>query len=84
MRFALLLNHKVRLHVGHRHSQFWPILARFVDYYTRFLGPGVISLIEEPQGALTCRSSTPAVLADSSLFLGLLLIVLGCRSDFHD
>ena len=112
----------VRLPVRHQHSQFWLILARFVDYYTLFWGPGVISTIKEPQvhlrvgsqqlqfwpilarfmviysrfwpvlgpraiftindpqGALTCPSSTLAVLADSGSFHGLLLTVLGSRS----
>src|SRR4051812_20418719 len=32
---------------------------------------------------LTCRSSTLAVLADSGPFCGLLITVLGSRSDFH-
>ena len=59
----------MRLRVGHQHSQFWPILARFMDYYSLFWGPGVISMIEEPQGALTCRSSTLAVLADYGAFV---------------
>ena len=45
----------MRLRVGHEHSQFWPILARFVDYYSLLWGPGVISTINEPRGALTCR-----------------------------
>ena len=61
-----------------------PILARFVDYYSLFWGPGVISTIDEPQGALTSRSSTIAVLADSGPFRGLLLTVLGSRSDVHE
>ena len=78
-----MTNPKVCLRVGHQHSQFWPILARFVDYYSLFWGPGVISTIHEPQGALTCRSSTLAVLADSGLFHGLLLTVLGSESDFN-
>ena len=72
------------LRVGHQHSQFWPILACFVDYYALFWGPGVISTIDETQGVLTRRSSTLAVLADSGPFRGLLLTVLGSRSDFHD
>ena len=67
------MNPGVRLRVGHQHSQFWPILARFMDYYSLFWGPGVISMINEPWGAFTCRSSTLAVLADSGPFLGLLL-----------
>ena len=72
------------LRVGHQHSQFWPILACFVDYYALFWGPGVISTIDETQGVLTRRSSTLVVLADSGPFHGLLLTVLGSRSDFHD
>ena len=46
-------------------------------YYSLFWGPVVISMINEPWGAFTCRSSTLAVLADSGPFLGLLLTVLG-------
>ena len=74
----------MRLRAGHQHSQFWPILARFVDYYSLFWGVGVIFMINEPQGALTRRSPTLAVLADSGPFRGLLLTVLVSRSDFHD
>ena len=82
-RFPYSLNPKVRLHVGHQHSQVWPILTRFVDYYSPFWGPAAISVVVEPQGALTCRSSTLAVLADSGMFRGLLLTDLGSRSDSH-
>ena len=70
----------MRLHVGHQHSQFWPILARFVDYYSLFWGPGVISTINEPWGAFTFRSSTLAVFIDSDPFYGLLLTVLGPKA----
>ena len=73
----------MRLRVGHQHTQFWPILARVVDYYSLFWGPGVISMINEPWCVFTCQSSTLAVLADSSPFLVLLLTVLGSRTDFH-
>ena len=83
-RFPRLTIPMVCLPVGHQHSQFWPILARFMDYYSPFWGPEAISIVVEPQGALMCRSSTLAVLADSSPFRGLLLTVLGSRSDFHD
>ena len=44
-----------------------------MDYYSLFLGPGVMSTSNEPCGALTCRSSTLVVLADSDPFRGLLL-----------
>ena len=71
------MNPKVRLRVGHQHSQFWTI-------YSPFRGPDAICIVVEPQGVLTCRSSTLAVLADSGPFHGLLLTVLGSRSDFHD
>ena len=37
-------------------------------------------MADEPQGALTCRSSTLAVLADSCPFHGLLLTVLAPRA----
>ena len=72
----------MRLRAGHQHLQFWPILARFVDYYSLFWGPEVISIVVEPQGALTCRSSTLAVLADSGPFCGLLLTVFGVPKRF--
>ena len=73
----------MRLRVGYEHSQFWPILTCFVDYYSPFSGPEEISKVVEPQGALTCQSSTLTVLADSGLLHGLLLTVLGPWSDFH-
>ena len=77
------MNPGVRLRVGHQYSQFWPILARFVDYYSLFWGPGVISTINEPLGALTGWLSTLAVFVDSDPCRGLLLTVLGPQSDFH-
>ena len=67
------MNPGVRICVVHQHSQFWPILTRFVDYYSPFWGPEAISMVVELQGALTCRSSTITVWADSGPFLGLLL-----------
>ena len=45
----------MRLRVGHQQSQFRPILARFMDYYSLFCGPGVISMIDEPRGAFMSR-----------------------------
>ena len=74
----------MRLRVGHQHSQFLSILTRFVDYYSPFWGTEAISIVVEPEGALTCRSSTIAVPADSGPFHGLLLTVFGARSDFND
>ena len=77
------MNPGVHLCVCRQHSQFWPILTCFVDYYSRFWGPEAISIVVELQGVLTCWSSTLAVLADSGPFHGLLLTVLGSQSDFH-
>ena len=57
--------------------QFWPILARFVDYYSPFWGPEAICTIGEIRGAFTCWSSTLTILADSGPFHGLLLTVFG-------
>ena len=74
----------MRLRVGHQHSQFWPILARFMDYYSLFWGPRVITTINKPWDAFTYRSSTLAVLADTGAFHGLLLTGLGSWSDYHD
>ena len=63
------------------------VLANFGPFHGLSLivfGPEAISMVVEPQGALTCRLSTLTVLADSGPFCGLLLIVLGSRSDFQD
>ena len=51
-----------------------------MDNYSLFWGPGVISTVNEPQAAFTCRSSTLAVLADSGPFHGLLLTVWGPKA----
>ena len=71
------MNPGARLRVVHKYSQFWQILASFVDYYSLFWGPGEVSTINEPWGAFTIWSSTLAVLADSDPFRGLLLTVFG-------
>ena len=42
------------LRVGRQDSQFGPILARFLDYYS-VLGPGVISTIDEHRVRLRVR-----------------------------
>ena len=80
---GLLLNPGVRLRVGHQYSRFLSSLTRFVDYYSPFWGPRAISTTNNPRSAFTCPSSTLIVLANSDPFRGLLLTVLGSRSDFH-
>ena len=82
--FPRLMNPWVRLCVRHQHPQFWPILTCFADYYSPFWGPVAISIVVEPQDVLMCWSLRLAVWADSSPFRGLLLTVLGSRSDFHE
>ena len=74
----------MRLLVDHQHWQFWPILARFMDYYSLFWGPRVISTINKSWDAFTFQSATLPVLADSGPFHGVLLTVLGSQSDYHD
>ena len=74
----------MRLRLGYQQWQFWPILARFMDYYSPIWGPRAISMTYEPRGAYTCRSSLILGLSDPVLFNGLLLIVFGSRSNFHD
>ena len=39
----------MRLCVGHQHSRFLSVLSRFVDYYSLFWGPRVISTINQPR-----------------------------------
>ena len=73
----------VRLRVGNHHSHIRPILVRFVHYHSAFWGPRTIFMIDEPRVVFTCPSSALIVLANSDPFRGLLLTVLGSRSDFH-
>ena len=77
------MNPGVRLCVRRQHSQFWPNLTCFVDYYSPFLGPKAISIVVEPQDVLMCWSSTLVVFADSGPFHGLVLTVLGSHCDFN-
>ena len=58
----------------------WPILARFMDYYSLFWGPEVMTTSDEPCGAFTCRSWTLTILADSGPIRGLLVTILGPRA----
>ena len=77
-----MLNNKVRLCVGHQHSQFWTILARFMDHYSLFWGPGVISTIDEPGARLHVSHQHSRFFVDPNLFRGLLLAVFGVPKRF--
>ena len=50
--FPRSTNPGVRLRVGHQHSHIWPILVRFVHYYSAFWGPRGIFTIDEPRGCI--------------------------------
>ena len=82
-RFPRLLNHGVHSCVSHEQSKYWLILAHFMDYYSLFPGPREIPTIDDPRGAFTYPSSILTLLAIFDTFRGLLLTVLGSRSDFH-
>ena len=71
------------LRVASQRSQVRPNQSCVVDYYSPFWGLEAVSIVVEPQDVLRCWSSTLVVLADSGPFRGLLLTVLGSRSDFH-
>ena len=77
------MNPVVRLRVSHEHSQFLLIVVRFMHYYSALWGPRPISTILDPQAVFSCPSSTLTVLANADPFRGLLLTVLGSRSDIH-
>src|ERR671918_679930 len=65
---------------NHSLGRFWRISWTI----TLFWGLGVISTIDEPRGAFTCRSSTLTYSADSCPCHALLLSVLGTQSNLHD
>src|SRR3954463_11811230 len=76
--FPRLMNPGARFRVGHKYSQFWPILASFVDYYLLVWGCGVISMIDSTPGCvymsvINTRSFSrfwPVSLTINSLFWG--------------
>ena len=65
---------------NHSLGRFWPVSWTI----TLFWGLRVISMIDEPQVAFTCRSSTLTYFAESCPFRALLLNVLETQRDFHD
>ena len=71
----------VRLRGNHENSQFWPIVASIVCYYSLILGPTSIRMFREPRGPVTWNSSKHAVLAYSGEFCKLLVTDFGSRCD---
>src|SRR3954463_6244679 len=79
----MLTNSGVRLHVGHQHSCFLPILTRFVDYYSPFWGLDAISMVVEPKVRLRVghqQSPSWLILTRFSDYD----LVWGSWNDFHD
>ena len=63
-------------------TQFCPILARFVDYYSLFWVPGLHSTMDEPRASLRVGHKYSQFWPILASFVE--LTVLGSRSDFHD
>ena len=80
---CIVVEPKVSLRLGHQHSQFWPILARFMDYYSPFWGPKAISMVVELQGALRVGHQQSQFGPILARFLDYYSI-LGSQSHFHD
>ena len=70
------------LRVGHQHSQFWPILVRFVQYYSVFWGPRAISTIDDPGVRLLVHRQQSQFWLILTRFMDY-NSVLGSRSHFH-
>ena len=70
---GLLLTVYMSVIKNHSLGRFWPVSWTIALLW----GVGVISTINEPRGAFTCRSSTLTYSADSSPFCALSLSVLG-------
>ena len=81
--FPECLNTEVRLRVGHQHSQFWTILARFMDHYSPFWGPGVISTIDEPGARLHVSHQHSRFLSMLTSFVDYYSPFLGSQSALH-
>mgnify|MGYP005843449619 CR=1 FL=1 len=73
--FLWLLNPKLRLRIVHQHSPFWPILTRFMDYYTPFWGKEQFSWLLNPEVRLCVGHSGP--------FHGLLHTILARFVDYY-
>ena len=65
---------------NHSLGRFWTVSWTI----TLFWGLGVISMIDEPRDAFTCRSSTLTYSGNSNPFRTLLLNILGTQSNFND
>ena len=81
MRSECFWNPGVRLRGTRQNSQFCPILASFVCYYSLILGPVAIRTFWEPWGPITENSSKLAVLAYYDQFSMLLVTDFGSRWD---
>ena len=71
------MNPGVHSRVGHEQSQFWSILARFLDYYSPFWGPKAIFMVVEPQVCICvgCQDSQFGPIL--ALFMDYYLLIMG-------
>ncbi len=74
-------NPEVRLRGTHENSQFWPIPASFVCYYSLILVPAAIQTFQEPRGSVTGNSSKLVLFFYFGQFCMLLLTDFGSRCD---
>ena len=77
VRYERFGNPGVRLRGTHENSQFWPIPASFVCYYSLILGPAAIRTFWEPRGPVTGNSSKLTVLVYSGSFVNYYSLILG-------
>ena len=73
----------MRLRVGHQHSQFWPILARFLDYYSVFWSKRDFHDLGTPWCVYVSVNDTHNFGQFLVCFFVLLLTVLASQSGFH-
>ena len=66
---------RVRLRVGHQHSQFWPILARFMDYCSLSWVHERFPRLTNPEVRLCVVMNNPSIF-DFGLFHDVLLTIL--------
>ena len=74
-------NPRVRLRGNRENSQFWPIPASFVCYYSLILVAAATQTFREPRGPVTGNSLKLAVLVYCGQFCMLLLTDFGSRCE---
>ena len=70
-------NPEVRLRGNHENSQFWPIPASFVCYYSLILVAGAIQTFREPRGPVTGARQNSQFLSILASFVCYYSLILG-------